>query len=59
MNTAIWVAVIGSPALTVAATLPQYFINRRDRKKGHVYEMFFEQLFADYDSCRVISYDVV
>lgn len=33
MNTAIWVAVIGSPALTVAATLLQYFINRRDRKK--------------------------
>lgn len=33
MNTAIWIAVIGSPALTVAATLLQYFINRSDRKK--------------------------
>lgn len=33
MNTAIWVAVIGSPTLTVAATLLQYFINRSDRKK--------------------------
>lgn len=33
MNTAIWVAIIGSPTLTVAATLLQYFINRRDRKK--------------------------
>ena len=33
MNTAIWIAVIGSPALTVAATLLQYFINRGDRKK--------------------------
>lgn len=33
MNTAIWIAVIGSPTLTVAATLLQYFINRSDRKQ--------------------------
>lgn len=33
MNTAIWIAIIGSPTLTVAATLLQYFINRSDRQK--------------------------
>ena len=51
------VAIIGSNAVTDKLTIADSI--RISGDKGNIYEVSFEQLFADYESCMVRSYEVV
>ena len=51
------VAIIGSNAVTDKLTIADSI--RISGDKGNIYDVSFEQLFADYDSCMVRSYEVV
>ena len=51
------VAIIGSNAVTDRLTIADSI--RISGDKGSIYDVSFEQLFADYDSCMVRSYEVV
>ena len=51
------VAIIGSNAVTDKLTIADSI--RISGDKGNIYDVSIEQLFADYDSCMVRSYEVV
>lgn len=49
------VAIVGSNAVTDKLTIADS--TRTSGDKGCIYEMSFEQLFGEFDTCMVISYD--